>query len=200
MVNTVYKAGEDGPILSYTRTMLADTGEWRMLGDYAIWSGSRTKDQSPHLLHELTGNRVLPVPISEQRAIVYKIAGDTWFEVRHLFGFWMKCDVDTVWIDAPGPNDAHYYSLCVGGADNRPGKVSIGWVCPDCGALLSTQSFETASKPFGDIIVGASEIVQNFNNNVEKRICLACSHEHPITYGFFPRDDNEAERTARQST
>ena len=198
MVNTVYKSGENGPILSYTRSMLEDSGEWRMMGDYAIWSGIRDASQSPHLLHELVGNRVLPVPVAKERAIVHPIKAETWFEVRHLFGFWLKCDVDTIWIDAPGQNGAHHYSLCVGGADGRPGKVAYGWVCPNCGSLLNDAHFETSETPFEAVVKQTGDAVRAFNADPARRVCRDCGQSHPATYGFFPQLDGAEERKARE--
>lgn len=199
MVNVVYKSGDSGPVLSYTRSMLEDSGEWRMMGDYAIWSGARKADQSPHLLHELVGNRVLPVPIARERAIVHPIKGGTWFEVRHLFGFWLCCDVDTVWIDAPGEDGAHYYSLCVGGADARPGKVSYGWVCPACGSLFNESQFDTSTTPFESVVEQSLDAVRAFNSDTTSRTCSACGHTHPVTYGFFRSRDSSEETLARES-
>lgn len=183
------------PRLSYTKSMLESDNDWRMLGDYAIWSGSR-RSERPLQLYQLIGNRVLPVPISTARAILHPIARNCWFEVRRLFGFWMMADVDTVWLDAPGAG-THHYSLCIGGAEGRPGEVAYGWVCPACGHLYGKHSVAMRDSPFEQFLNRAQEAVDCFNADVTLRLCVECNHEHPPSYGFFEDRDSEVSRIAR---
>ena len=192
--NTEYRV--EGLLLSYTRSMVDGTDEWRMMGDYAIWSGSRSNLSTPYVLHELVGNRVLRVPASSGRAILHPIKGGVWFEVRHLFGFWMMSDVDTIWLDAPG-TDAHYYTLCVGGADSRPGSISFGWVCPDCGELFNTSTHAAAGGRFESCLQTSQSLVESFNQTESTRTCPACRAVHPLTYGFYPAKDTDASRQMR---
>ena len=191
-----YRSGE--LLLSYTRSMPDGTSGWRMMGDYAIWSGNRANGQSPHLLHELIGKRVLPVPIASARAILHPVKGGTWFEMRHLFGYWMMCDVDTVWLDAPGAS-AHYYTLCVGGADARPGKIAFGWVCPQCGALYNTHEFDAKQTRFEACIEAAEKEAERFNASEAARACPECKHVHPLTYGLFADRDSAGAKLAREA-
>ena len=176
--------------------MLAAAHEWRMLGDYAIWSGSSPIDR-PLRLHQLIGNRVLPVPISSTRAILHPITRNCWFEVQGLFGFWIMADVDTVWLDAPGA-DARHYSLCIGGAEGRPGKMAYGWVCPLCGHLYGENTVSMREAPFDRFLDLAQENVESFNAQTEIRRCTGCGHEHPASYGFFVDRDSEVSRMARR--
>lgn len=187
-----------GPLLSYTRSMVEGSAGWPLLGDYAIWSGSLDQNASPYLLHELVGQRVLPVPISSSRAILHPVARSTWFEVRHLFGYWMKADVDTVWLDAPGPN-GHYYSLCIGGSEARPGEVSYGWVCPHCGTMFGAVTVDVAAEGFQTFLNQAEAGVSRFNADEGSRTCPQCQHVHPLTYGFDPAKDTDETRRARQA-
>lgn len=195
MVSEQDRPHSGGPLLSYTRSMLDHANEWRMLGDYAIWSGSSPNNR-PLRLHQLIGNRVLPVPISSARAILHPITRNSWFEVQGLFGFWMMADVDTVWLDAPGPG-ARYYSLYIGGAEGRPGEVAYGWVCPACGHLYGKRAVSTRETPFERLLDLAQEGVENFNAQAALRRCPECGHEHPPTYGFYADRDSEVSRTAR---
>lgn len=192
--NTEYRA--DGVLLSYTRSMVDGTNEWRMMGDYAIWSGHRSNQTSPHVLYELIGKKVLRVPASSSRAILHPIKAGVWFEVRHLFGFWMMSDVDTIWLDAPGA-DAHYYTLCVGGAESRPGQISFGWVCPDCGELFNTKSFAADGGRFESCLEASETLVTEFNASQTLRTCPACASVHPESYGFYPDRDSASARQMR---
>ncbi len=195
--NTEYRSGE--LLLSYTRSMVDGTDGWRMVGDYAIWSGNRANENSPYLLHELVGDKVLRVPIATARAILHPVKGGTWFEVRHLFGFWMMSDVDTVWLDAPGV-DAHYYTLCVGGADSRPGQISFGWVCPNCGSLFNTTKLQADKGRFESCLEASQQIVEDFNASEVKRTCPGCGNIHPASYGFYPQRDSDLSGARRQDT
>ena len=184
----------EGLLLSYTRSMVDGTFDWRMMGDYAIWSGHRSNQESPHVLHELIGKKVLRVPASTSRAILHPVKGGVWFEIRHLFGFWMMSDVDTLWLDAPGA-DAHYYTLCVGGAESRPGEVSFGWVCPNCGELFNVRSYKAAGGLFESCLDDSQSLVEEFNASQAARTCPSCRTLHPESYGFFPdRDSGPAQQ------
>ena len=194
--DTEYRAGE--LLLSYTRSMVDGTDGWRMVGDYAIWSGNRPNEASPHLLLELIGARVLPVPVASARAILHPVKAGTWFEIRHLFGFWMMSDVDTVWLDAPGAS-ARYYALCIGGAGGRPGKLSFGWVCPSCGVLFNTRAFVVAQTRFEACLDEAQAGVERFNSDDELRKCPECKKMHPLTYGLFAAMDSPPSRAAREA-
>lgn len=191
-------AASGGPLLSYTRSMIEGSSGWPMLGDYAIWSGNLKGDASPYLLHELVGQRVLPVPIARSRAVLHPATRGTWFEVRHLFGYWMKADVDTVWLDAPGTN-GHYYTLCIGGSEARPGEVSYGWVCPQCGNLFASMTVDVSTKGFQAFLDEAEAGVSRFNADDGLRTCPHCQHAHPLTYGFDPAKDTEQTQQARQA-
>lgn len=187
-----------GPLLSYTRSMVEGSAGWPLQGDYAIWSGNLDQNASPYLLHELVGERVLPVPISNSRAILHPVTRSTWFEIRHLFGYWIRADVDTVWLDAPGDN-GRYYSLCIGGSEARPGEVSYGWVCPQCGTLFATMTVDVAAEGFQTFLNDAEEGVSRFNADEGRRTCPQCKHVHPLTYGFDKARDTDATRQARIS-
>ena len=191
-------ASGGGPLLSYTRSMIDGSAGWPLLGDYAIWSGNLNQNASPYLLHELIGQRVLPVPISSNRAILHPVTGSTWFEIRHLFGYWMKADVDAVWLDAPGAQ-GHYYTLCIGGSEGRPGEVSDGWVCPSCGTLFGATTIDVAGTGFQTFLDEAEAGVSRFNADDGLRTCPQCQHVHPLTYGFDPAKDTDATRSARQA-
>ncbi len=192
--NTEYRV--EGLLLSYTRSMVDGANDWRMMGDYAIWSGHRTNKESPHVLHELIGKKVLRVPGASGRAILHPVKGGVWFEIRHLFGFWMMSDVDTIWLDAPGA-DAHYYTLCVGGAESRPGKISFAWVCPNCGELFNTRSFAADGGRFESCLEASEALVNEFNSSQSLRTCPACGNIHPESYGFYPDRDSAAARQMR---
>lgn len=199
MVSTQPQAAPGGgPLLSYTRSMIEGSPGWPLLGDYAIWSGHQKQDASPYLLHELVGSRVLPVPISSARAILHPVKRSTWFEVRHLFGYWMRVDVDAVWLDAPG-TDGRYYTLCIGGSEARPGEVSYGWVCPQCGTLFGAITIDVAAKGFQTFLDEAEAGVSRFNSDEGLRACPQCQHMHPLTYGFDPQRDTSVIRSARQA-
>jgi transposase-like protein len=123
--------------------------------------------------------------VSSTRAILHPIKGGTWFHVERLFGFWVKADVDSVWIDAPGENaKTHYYTLVVGGADGRPGTLSSGWLCPSCGEVFNQVSVNVAGRRFQTFLDKAAEQVAGFNADSGKRVCPSCKSEHPLTYGF----------------
>jgi hypothetical protein len=172
------------PMLHYTRSMVDPASEWRLLGDYAIWSGNRKHPATPYVLHELIEKKVLPVPISTARAIIHAIKGGIWFHVQDLFGVWMRADVDTVWIDAPG-EDVHYYSLILGGSGGRPGNLSLGWVCPSCGTLYNQHDVDVSRGRFKVFFDETAEQVALFNNSNAKRGCPSCHAEHPVSYGFL---------------
>jgi hypothetical protein len=172
------------PTLNYTRSMVDPPGEWRLLGDYAVWTGNRKSPATPHLLHELIEKKILPIPISSARAIIHAIKGGTWFHVQDLFGFWMRADVDTVWIDAPG-EDGHYYSLILGGSGGKPGGLSSAWVCPSCGTLYNQHDVDVSRGRLKEFFDDTAKQVALFNSSNTKRACPSCSAEHPVTYGFL---------------
>lgn len=192
--NTEYRV--EGVLLSYTRSMVDGTNDWRMMGDYAIWSGRRSIQETPHVLHELIGRKVLRVPASSGRAILHPIKAGVWFEIRHLFGFWMMSDVDTIWLDAPG-EDNHFYTLCVGGAESRPGTISFGWVCPNCGELFNTNSLEAGGGRFVSCLETSEKLVTEFNASSANRTCPSCGNVHPESYGFYPERDLPIARQMR---
>lgn len=172
------------PLLHYTRSMLETASEWKLVGDYAIWSGNRKLPDTPYVLHELVGNRVLRVPVSEPRAIIHAVKGGTWFHIQGLFGFWMRANVDTVWIDAPGEG-VHYYTLILGGAESRPSDLSSGWVCPSCGTVYGRNDVDVARGRFDAFFREVAKQVELFNAHKERRVCPSCSSEHPPSYGFL---------------
>jgi transposase-like protein len=178
-------SGIPQPLLSYTRSMVEPAGDWKLVGDYAIWSGNRAAAEEPYVLLQEKDHKVLPVPISSARAILHPIKGGTWFHVERLFGFWMKADVDSVWIDAPGENAAtHYHTLLVGGAEGRPGTLASGWLCPNCGEVFNQTSVDVTRRRFQTFLDRTAEQVAAFNANSSKRVCPSCKSEHPPTYGF----------------
>jgi hypothetical protein len=176
--------GIPAPLLSYTRSMVEPTGEWKQVGDYAIWSGNRIGSLPPFRLHEERDHKVLPIPASTARAIMHPIKGSTWFHVEQLFGFWMKANVDTVWIDAPGTDDAHYYTLVLGGADGRPGIVSGGWLCPACGTVFNTIDVDVTRRRFQLFLDTMDRKLVAFNADATARTCPSCGSKHPESYGF----------------
>ena len=176
--------GVPTPLLSYTRSMVEPTRDWKLIGDYAIWTGNRPSATEPYLLFEQRGRRVLPIPASSARAIVHPIVRQTWFHIDRLFGFWMKADVDTVWVDAPGEN-GHFYTLVVGGADNRPGTVSSGWLCPSCGTAFNAQEHDVSRHRFQKFLDDTQARVAQFNADQSTRRCPGCGAVHPLTYGFM---------------
>jgi hypothetical protein len=180
--------------------MVEGSAGWPLQGDYAIWSGNLDPSASPYLLHELVGQRVLPVPISSGRAILHPVIRSTWFEIRYLFGYWMRADVDTVWLDAPGDN-GRYYTLCIGGSEARPGEVSYSWVCPRCGTVFGAATIDVATEGFQTFLNAAEEGVSRFNADEGLRTCpqSQCKHVHPLTYGFDKAKDTDATRQARQA-
>jgi hypothetical protein len=184
-----------GPLLSYTRSMTERSSDWRMLGDYAIWTGSRPNCAMLRL-HELIGNRVLPVPRGSTRAVLHAIARNRWFEVQGLFGYWLKADVDTVWLDAPA-QDAHHYSLCIGGAEGRPNGLSAGWVCPQCGSLFGEETYVVTDGTFDQALQSFDANVIPFNSDADRRICPGCGYLHPESYGFFSANHDAIMQTAR---
>ena len=131
-----------------------------------------------------------------QKIVSRVIYNANWFEIRHLFGFWMMSDVDTIWLDAPGA-DAHYYTLCVGGAESRPGKISFAWVCPNCGELFNTRSFAADGGRFESCLEASEALVNEFNSSQSLRTCPACGNIHPESYGFYPDRDSAAARQMR---
>jgi rubredoxin len=172
------------PLLSYTRSMVEPTRDWKFIGDYAIWTGNRSSASEPYLLLELRGRKVLPIPASSTRAIAHPIVGQTWFHVDRLFGFWMRADVDSVWVDAPGEN-GHFYTVLVGGADNRPGRVSSGWLCPSCGIIFNDQEYDVSRRRFQKFLDETQVGVAHFNADQSNRTCPSCGAVHPLTYGFL---------------
>jgi len=171
------------PLLSYARSMVEPTGDWKFIGDYAIWTGNRLHAAEPYLLLEQKGRNVLPVPASSARAIVHPITRQTWFHVSRLFGFWIKADVDTVWIDAPGPG-GHYYTLIVGGSENRPGGISTGWLCPNCGIIFGDREHDVSHRRFQEFLNETKTLVAQFNADESKRVCPGCGAAHPVSYDF----------------
>jgi len=184
-------AGIPQPLMSYTRSMIDPSSDWKLIGDYAIWSGNRRVPEEPYVLHELFDSRVLPVPVSTARAILHAIKGGTWFHVQHLFGFWMRADVDTVWVDAPG-NDGHYYTLILGGSKGLPGTLSSAWVCPSCGTLLHQHSVEITKRRFEAFLNSTAAQVALFNGDNDRRVCPACNARHPASYGFLNSEPRAA--------
>jgi len=164
--------------------MVEPSPEWRFVGDYAIWTGNRLSMTELYRLYEQRGRKVLPVPPSSARAIMHPISGQTWFHIERLFGFWMKADVDTVWIDAPG-KDGHYYTLVVGGAETRPGSISTGWLCPSCGIVFNTRDYDVTKRRFQSFLDDMKLRVAEFNSQESKRVCPDCKAMHRTSYGFL---------------
>jgi hypothetical protein len=172
------------PLMHYTQSMVEPTGDWKIVGDYAVWSGNRLDGTKPYVLHELVDSGVLPVPTSTARAILHPIKGGVWFHIQDLFGFWMRTDVDTVWIDAPG-NDGHYYTLIIGGAEGRPGRVAFGWVCPKCATPYNRHDVDVSGRRFQSFFDSVTRELAHFNSNDNARECPSCRTRHPQSYGFM---------------
>ncbi len=182
MVNASADTQPLGPLLSYTRSMLEPSSEWRMLGDYAIWTGMRARAEPLQLL-ELIGQRVLPIPASGTRAVLHPIEHNRYFTVEGLFGFWLRADVDVIWLDAPSAETRHY-SLCVGGSEGRPGTLAYAWVCPSCGTLVDPHESDVAAVGFSAALASAQAEVERFNADEALRTCRGCGAVHPRSYAF----------------
>jgi hypothetical protein len=115
---------------------------------------------------------------------MHPIKGGTWFNIEGLFGFWIKADADTVWIDAPGKGEDHYYTIVLGGADGRPGVVSGGWLCPSCGTVFNTIAVDVTRRRFQTFLDLMDRKLAAFNADASARICPDCHAEHPQSYGF----------------
>jgi hypothetical protein len=186
------------PELSFVLKMAETGAKWVLHGEYAIWSGSRKRDEAPLLLHQAQENGVLPVPVAAARPILHRIEAGMPFEVAHLFGFWIAVDVDTVWLDTPD-RDGHHYALMVGGAVGKPGEASCLWICPKCAAPLARASFAVPHQHFERFLDFADERVRQFNADETLRTCPRCGVVHPPSYGLDAARDGEPERRARQA-
>lgn len=183
------------PILNYVRN-LADHKGWRRQGNYAIWCGSRARNEPPYLLHEFVDGAVIAVTRIGPEPVLHRIAGGVPHHVSHLFGFWHIADCDAVWLET-AHQDSLYYSILLGGVTGRPSRNECLWVCPKCGALMARSAFDTARHGFEAFLPFALERVRTFNADIALRTCPACGAVHPPSYGFDADRDEPIERAAR---
>jgi hypothetical protein len=185
-----------GPELSYTRHMAEAPTGWQHRGDYAIWGGNRTPDETPYVLHEWLERGVLPIPSRTGRPIVHRIVKGTPYHVSHLFGFWIEQDVDVMWLEAPSPGGSAY-TLAAGGTVGLPAKTTSLFVCPKCAAQFGRETVPTGRQGFSSFLETALKRVRAFNADEKLRTCPKCGGVHPLSYGFYADADNDAERAAR---
>jgi hypothetical protein len=186
------------PLMHYTRSMSDASRKWEIIGDYAIWTGNRALEESPHVLMEFRDGRVLTVPSEQVDPVLHRIPADTPYRASGVFGFWHASDADTVWVQATHEG-RRYYSLMLGGSRGRPGRNRCEWYCPHCGRLLQQQVFHTSSAGFTAFPRTALEWVRQFNADAGVRSCAECGHVHPVGYGLDPSDDTPDEALARAS-
>jgi hypothetical protein len=189
------------PLMHYVQRMGDADSRWEEIGDYAIWTGNRKPDQLPLQLLELHDRSVIPIPWEQSAPILHRIPAGTPYHVRHLFGFWITVDTDTVWLQArygePPFGPAVYYSLMLGGARTRPLQASCSWYCPSCGTPLHGVGYAMHPHGLAGFLRAAQEVVCEFNGSRDRRTCRECGDVHPPGYGFYPQDDLAEEGAAR---
>jgi hypothetical protein len=186
------------PLMHYTRRMGDDRVRWERIGDYAIWTGSRAVEESPHILMEKREAGVLTLPVDAAGPVLHRIPAGIPYRASGLFGFWHSSDADTVWVQT-AYESRRFYSMMLGGARGRPSIDLCEWYCPRCAHPLQQRSFHTASASFSAFLGAALEWVREFNSEPATRECAECCFQHPPGYGFYPQDDTPDEAAARAS-
>ncbi|MFF9808212.1 hypothetical protein ACF1G5_24365 [Streptomyces coeruleorubidus] len=192
------RASSPALLMHYTRSMAADDSRWSHIGDYAIWTGNQQAEESPFVLMELRQEKVLTIPQATSRPVMHRIPAGTPYRVSGLFGFWHASDADTVWVQAEYEGK-RFYSMMLGGSQERPSFSRCEWYCPRCARPLRQRTFDTASASFKAFLSTALEWVREFNADATARTCSNCGFSHPLGYGFDPQDDTEAEAGERKS-
>lgn len=166
------------PDMSHARIFAEHRSKWEVRGQYAIWTGSRAPGEARYRLLERLGRKVAPIEWPNGGAVMHRIAADREFMVENLAGYWLRLDVDSIWIEAPS-SGGQYCMLIIGGSTGKPDAANVGWVCPKCGSSLAFKAFGRPLRDFPTFLTSADKWVDEFNSKPEARTCQECGTVHP---------------------
>ena len=173
-----------------------DFGTWKATEDYIVWSASWPTDALNLSVLELYENGVVRIP--DQENTMHTIRAGTPHHIEHLFGYWRLCDADTLYFRTI--QDAKvYYLLIIGGKPGAYNSDTLLWVCPKCAMTFNEHRFETGKSGWRQFWETQLNCVRDFNSDLSLRKCPKCEFEHPLSYGFYPQEDNKIEAEARNN-
>ncbi|MDT2022573.1 hypothetical protein [Methylocella sp. CPCC 101449] len=186
MVNLGYVPSErriPAPDMSFARLFKQHRSKWEVRGQYAIWTGSRSSDEAKYRLLERLDRNVVRVEQANGRQLMHRITAGTEFTIENLAGYWLTFDVDSIWIDVSSAATQHCV-LLVGGSTEAEGNASVGWLCPKCGASVSSKRFQHILRDLPSFLNAADKLVEAFNADAAVRTCEECGITHPPSHGM----------------
>ena len=135
------------------------------------------------MLERIGRNKIISVERADGGQVMHRIAAETEFAIENLMGYWLKLDVDSIWLDVPS-SAGQYCLLIVGGSTDKPDFVNVGWVCPKCGSSVASQRFEKPLRDFEFFLKATDNLVDKFNAEAALRTCHDCGSSHPPSYGL----------------
>lgn len=169
-------------------------GSWQEASRYQVWTRKDASNAPALSVLERRDGQVLRVP--ERSRVMHRIPGGTPYHIEHLFGFWRTTGADTIFIRAAA-DDGVYYTLIVATSGEEAGTDTVSWSCPNCGAELESERFDSARYGLRKFWAHALDLARAFNES--KRTCPGCGHVHPFAYGFDAAQDAGSEREGRSA-
>lgn len=169
-------------------------GEWHEAGHYWLWNASFPPEQGTGAVLQNRPEGI--VQFNPQRYGLHHIPAGIAHQMSHVFGYWFSADADRLWICAPG-KDRVYRALISGGMTGVHREGTFSWFCPQCAERLHSRQY-----PFSGLTsfrLAEKEVIQAFNRERSLRVCRKCGFEHPVAYGFSPREDGPQEGASRKT-
>jgi hypothetical protein len=169
---------------------------WQEASRNQVWSARSAAGEPPMEIFEAVEDAFVKLPQRER--LFHVIPAGRMHRISHAFGFWRTCGADGTYVGSEYEGGfAHL--LIVGLHYATYTSDTLTWLCQSCGTPLRTAEVPTRRIHLAGLIKRALEEVRAFNADEKQRTCSSCGTVHPLSYGFEPSDDNDAERAARTS-
>lgn len=172
----------------------APPNAWQEASRYHVWSARHPAGANPYDVVEQLPEGVVRIPGRER--LMHIIPAGRLHRVEHAFGFWRICGADTVYIKSVYDGGFAYLMMVGTGSPEYAADV-LRWVCGGCGRPLHEIEVPTRRVRLDGLVKRALDAVRAFNADENLRTCASCQTVHPLSYGFEPALDDDAERTAR---
>jgi len=185
------------PVANYRIPLIgaqAPERAWQEASRNYIWSARHAADAMPHGVVELLPEGVVRLP--ERARMFHVVPPGRPHRIEHGFGFWRVCGSDALYISSDY-DGGRAYLMVISTAPQAYQTDTLRWTCMGCGADLHSAEIPTRRIHLKGLIERTLAEVRAFNAGVSARTCGSCGAVHPLTYGFEPADDNDAERAAR---
>jgi hypothetical protein len=183
------------PILNYDFPLDAagSEGDWHQANRYSLWVGRQSETDPPYEVIERHPQGGVRLPLRAR--LIRLIPAGTPFRITHLFAPYRASDADMIYIRAA--MDQGVYHTLLAATSTEVKQDQVVWFCPYCGCEMARETFDTRRQGLIAFWPFMLETVRAFNASPERRVCGACSTQHPECYGFDAKLDRPNEAAAR---